>query len=109
PCKATGAAACSLDPAAGWAAAPRSPPAQAQIVQHRFSASIWNGFLKVSLPPSSHVGQALHDSVLNFVKRHVGDCEPDELEDGEPADSEHLQFRLWRRIELESPAVGNLS
>src|SRR5262249_1177201 len=55
------------------------------------------------------VGVTLHNGVLNFVRCHVGDCEPHEVEDGERADCEHLRFRLWRRIELESPAVRNLS
>jgi hypothetical protein len=35
---------------------------------------------------AAYVGKALHDCVLNFVGRHIGDCEPDELEDGERAD-----------------------
>src|SRR5215831_19568107 len=33
-----------------------------------------------SLPSSSLIGEALHDSVLNFLERHVRDCEPDALE-----------------------------
>src|SRR5262249_62374824 len=49
-----------------------------------------------SLPPSSLIGEALHDSVLNFLKRHVGNCEPDELEDGSRADCQHFWVRLWR-------------
>src|SRR5262249_37770325 len=44
----------------------------------------------------SLIGEALHDSVLNFLERHVGDCEPDALEDGSRADCQHFWVQLWR-------------
>jgi hypothetical protein len=62
-----------------------------------------------SLSKSSHVRECLRDSIPNFIRRHVGDCEPNELENGERANWEHFRLRIWRRIDLESPAVGNVN
>ena len=62
----------------------------------------------ILLSSSSHVGKVLHDRVIDFIRRYVGDVPLDELKNVEGADSEHLRLSLWRRIEFECPAVGNL-